>query len=138
MNKSCPVVLRIKRNRLELLAFKRPTAGRQLVKGNLKKGESLENACVRELEEECGIRARAVKRLGVWEANQKKQTWDLRLMHFEGSLTARWSYDTRDDGGQRFRFFWQPLDHHIDEGWDDVYANAFEHIKRAFLPSIVE
>jgi 8-oxo-dGTP pyrophosphatase MutT (NUDIX family) len=138
MNKACPVVLRIKENRLELLAFKRPTAGKQLVKGSLKKGESLENACVRELEEESGIRGRTVKRLGVWEANHKKQTWGFCLMHFEESLPDRWSYDTKDDGGQRFRFFWQPFDRPIDAGWDDVHANAFEHIKRAFLPSIID
>ena len=64
MNKACPVVLRIKNNKLELLAFKHPNAGNQLVKGGIKKGEHLESACVRELEEESGIQAKVVKQLG--------------------------------------------------------------------------
>jgi len=86
MNKACPVVLRYNNNALELLAFKHPRAGKQLVKGGIKKGESLENACIRELQEESGVKAQVVKQLGTWEAGFKNQLWGFCLMHYEGVL----------------------------------------------------
>ena len=73
MNRARPVVLRIHNNQLELLAFKHPKDGVQLVKGGIKTDESLENACIQEQEEESGIQAQAVKRLGLWDANSKGQ-----------------------------------------------------------------
>lgn len=131
MNRACPVVLRIKHSRLELLAFERPNAGSQLVKGGLKKGESLESACVRELEEESGIQAEAVRSLGVWKPESKNQVWGFCLMHYEGRLPDAWAFDTKDDGGQRFRFFWQPLDRPPGSAWSAVYRDAFQYIKAA-------
>ncbi len=131
MNRACPVVLRLKDNQLQLLAFKHPEAGNQLVKGGIKKGESLEHACARELEEESGIQAEAVKRLGVWQANFKNQVWGFCLMHFEGSLADSWVFATEDDGGQLFKFFWQPLNGPLNEDWNEVYRSAFHFIKDA-------
>ena len=47
MNKACPVILRVNQNNeLEILAFKHPMAGNQLVKGTIEDGETLEQACV--------------------------------------------------------------------------------------------
>lgn len=131
MNKACPVVLRIKDDNLELLAFRHPEDGNQLVKGNIKKGESLENACIRELEEESGIEAKVVKQLGVWEPGFKKQIWGICLVHYEGVLPDRWVFETKDDGGHLFSFFWQPLDAPLDSAWNDVYTRAFHFIKQA-------
>ncbi|MDJ0832995.1 MAG: NUDIX domain-containing protein [Gammaproteobacteria bacterium] len=131
MNKACPVVLRLINNQLHLLAFKHPEAGNQLVKGGIKKAESLERACVRELEEESGLQASVVKRLGIWDANFKNQVWGFCLMHYEGSLPDSWEFATEDDGGQLFRFFWQPLDSPLSEDWNKVYRNAFSYIKTA-------
>jgi len=131
MNKACPVVLRQKNNKLELLAFKHPEEGIQLVKGNIKKGEPLESACIRELAEESGIQAQVVKQLGTWEPNFKNQVWGLCLMHYEVTLPDTWEFQTQDDGGHVFSFFWQPLDSPLNDDWNDVYKSAFQYIKNA-------
>ncbi|TNF35360.1 MAG: NUDIX domain-containing protein [Gammaproteobacteria bacterium] len=131
MNRACPVVLRYKNHQLQLLAFKHPEAGNQLVKGNIKKGELLEHACIRELEEESGIQAQAVKQLGVWDSNFKQQIWGFCLMHYEGILPDNWEFKTNDDGGHIFSFFWQPLNSPLNEGWNELYKNAFQYIRNA-------
>ena len=131
MNRACPVVLRNNNDQLELLAFKHPQGGNQLVKGNIEKDESLENACVRELAEESGIRAEVVRHLGVWDAGYKGQVWGICLMHFEGTLPDSWDFETHDDDGHIFSFFWQPLDSPLNDNWNDMYTNAFRYIKDA-------
>ncbi len=129
MNKACPVILRYNNNELELLAFKHPNAGNQLVKGGIKKGEHLDNACIRELQEESGIQAQVVKQLGAWEANFKNQIWGFCLMHYEDVLPETWEFATKDDGGHIFSFFWQPLSSSLDDNWDAVTKRAFQYIK---------
>jgi 8-oxo-dGTP pyrophosphatase MutT (NUDIX family) len=129
MNKACPVVLRINNNKLELLAFTHPKAGNQLVKGGIKKGEHLDSACVRELQEESGIQAKVVKQLGVWESNFKNQIWGFCLMHYEGILPDTWEFETNDDGGHIYSFFWQPLSGKLNSNWNAVYNDAFQYIK---------
>lgn len=131
MNKACPVVLRNNTHGLELLAFKHPKAGNQLVKGGIKKGETLEQASVRELQEESGLVASPVRQLGVWDANFKNQIWGFCLMHFDGCLPNTWEFETKDDGGQIFSFFWQPLSRTPKENWNEVYRSAFEYIASA-------
>lgn len=49
MNKVCPVILRKNNNILEILLFKHPTAGIQLVKGTIEKSEPVFQAAIREL-----------------------------------------------------------------------------------------
>ena len=129
MNKACPVVLRHNNNKLELLAFKHPNAGNQLVKGNIKKGEHLDSACIRELAEESGIQAQVVRHLGVWEPDFKNQIWGFCLMHYEDILPDTWAFETKDDGGHIFSFFWQPLDSPVNDNWDEIYKHAFQYIK---------
>ena len=131
MNKACPVVLRHNNNNLELLAFEHPTAGNQLVKGNINKDEPLESACVRELAEESGIQAQVVKQLGTWEPDFKNQIWGFCLMHYEGILPDTWDFETKDDDGHIFSFFWQPLNSLPTDNWNEVYKNAFQYIKNA-------
>lgn len=129
MNRACPVVLRHHNNKLELLAFKHPNGGNQLVKGNIDQGEQLESACVRELAEESGIQARVVKQLGIWDPNFKDQVWGLCLMHYEDVLPDTWEFETEDDDGHVFSFFWQPLNSPLDDNWNEVYKNAFQYIR---------
>ncbi len=131
MNKACPVVLRYKDNELELLAFEHPDKGNQFVKGGIKKGEQLDNACIRELEEESGIQAEVVKQLGIWQPGFKDQLWGFCLMHYEGILPDTWEFKTKDDGGHIFSFFWQPLDSQLNGNWSEVSADAFQYIKQA-------
>ena len=54
VHKVVPIVLR-RRERLEILAFRHPQAGTQLVKGTLENLEKAEDATLRELAEESGI-----------------------------------------------------------------------------------
>lgn len=129
MNKACPVVLRHKNNTLQLLAFEHPNDGNQLVKGNIKNGEHLESACIRELEEESGIQAQVVKQLGVWKPDFKNQIWGFCLMHYEDILPDTWEFETKDDGGHIFKFFWQPLNSPLNDNWNEVFKRAFQFIK---------
>ena len=131
MNRACPVVLRNNNDQLELLAFKHPNGGNQLVKGNIEKGEELESACVRELEEESGIQAEVVRYLGSWDPHFKNQLWGFCLMHFEDTLPDTWDFYTKDDDGHVFSFFWQPLQAPLNDSWNEVYKNAFQYIKNA-------
>jgi len=131
MNRACPIVLRNNNNQLELLAFKHPKGRSQLVKGKLNTGESLEDACARELEEESGLKAENVRPLGIWDANFKNQVWGFCLMHYEGSQPDNWNFETKDEGGQTFSFFWQPLNAPLNDSWNEVYTNAFQYIKNA-------
>ena len=131
MNRACPVVLRHNNNQLELLAFKHPEGGSQLVKGNIEKNEPLGSACARELAEESGMQAEVVRHLGVWDANFKDQVWGFCLMHYEGEQPDTWDFDTHDDGGHIFSFFWQPLNGPLDDSWNEMYSNAFHYIKSA-------
>jgi len=131
MNKACPVILRLNNNQLELLAFKHPKKGNQFVKGGIHKGERLESACIRELEEESGIEAQVVKQLGIWEPGFKSQVWGFCLMHYEGILPDTWDFATKDDGGHIFSFFWQPLNTPLNEKWNKVSRDAFHYIRNA-------
>ena len=131
MNRACPVVLRNNNNQLELLAFKHPKGGSQLVKGKIERGEHFEHACVRELEEESGIQAQVVRQLGVWNSNFKNQIWGFCLMHYEGIQPDTWDFETSDDGGHIFSFYWQPLNRPLDDSWNDLYTKAFQYIKNS-------
>ena len=131
MNRACPVVLRSNNNQLELLAFKHPKGRSQLVKGKIDGNESLENACRRELMEESGVQAQAVRSLGVWDSGFKKQVWGFCVMHYDGSQPDRWDFATEDEGGQLFRFFWQPLNRPLDGSWNTLYSNDVHYIKRS-------
>ena len=131
MNRACPVVLRNNKNQLELLAFRHPRDGIQLVKGKIEKGETLEHACIRELEEESGIQAEAVRQLGTWNSNFKNQMWGFCLVHYDELLPDTWEFKTNDDGGQLFSFFWQPLNSPPNDSWKEVHKNAFHYIKTA-------
>ena len=131
MNRVCPIVLRQNYSQLELLAFKHPKGDSRFVKGKIKQGEQIESACVRELEEESGIQAQVVRQLGVWDPNFKDQVWGFYVMHYNGVQPDRWNFNANDDGGQIFRFYWQPLNKPLDDSWNAVYTNAFRYIKNA-------
>ena len=129
MNRACPVVLRKNANQLELLAFRHPKGKVQLVKGNIEQGEEPGAACSRELKEESGLEAEVVRHLGTWDPGFKNQVWGFCLMHFEGTLPDTWDFYTKDDGGQVFSFFWQPLNKTPGDDWNELYTKAFHYIK---------
>ena len=94
----------------EILMFRHPRAGCQLVKGSIEPGESAPQAALRELFEEAGIRdARVIRDLGLWEATESQQVWSFQQCEPAQALPDQWSHACADDGGHTFELFWQPL-----------------------------
>lgn len=134
MNKACPVVLRNSSKGPELLVFRHSEAGVQVVKGTIEKGEALEAACEREFFEESGIRARAGKYLGRWEASYKHQVWGFCLMDTPTDLPDSWVHYTEDDGGQEFSFFWVNLNIEPDDSFHPLFQEAIRFIRTLIYP----
>jgi len=108
--KAVPVILRQRGGRTEVLVFLHPHAGTQVVKGTVEPGESVSQACVRELAEESGVTgAECVRDLGTWEQCPRGQVWHFREMGVSGELPETWSHFTQDGGGQVFTFRWHVL-----------------------------
>ena len=132
--KICPLVLRRGRNSVEVLLFKHPLAGVQLVKGTLEESDhSIEAAGLRELAEESGIKAVYNSHyLGQWESGFQQQLWHFVRCECD-PLPDRWTFHTLDDGGHDFEFFWHDLSQPISFDCHQVFANALEHIQTTYL-----
>lgn len=135
VRKACPVLLREKRGRREILAFRHPTAGLQIVKGTIEPGESPDAAALRELAEESGVTdAHIVGELGRSSDIADGQEW-VFYHCAAGEQPVRWIYAAPDDGGQVLSFFWHPLEDEPDEQWHPVFVRALAFIRGAVLPS---
>ena len=131
-SKACPVVLRHVSGVTQILAFKHPLAGLQLVKGSIESGETPAEAALRELAEESGITHAHISRsLGTWASDHENQIWWLGLIQATSSLPSEWEHTTPDGGGLIFRFFWQPLHAALGQEWHPVYQRAIAHIRAA-------
>ncbi len=132
-NKVCPVVLRRSGETLQILAFEHPLAGRQLVKGTIESGESVEIAALRELSEESGIESASVLRhLGTWSSGFEVQVWAFVECTPHGVLPEEWEHYAPDDGGHSFHFFWQSLSAPVNpEEWHFVFRRALSFIRNA-------
>lgn len=127
--KACPVVLREAADRLEILAFRHPSAGKQLVKGTIEFGESAEAAALRELQEESGIAgAITLGSLGKSDQIDPDQSWHFIVCETP-DLPAGWVHVTKDDGGLDFSFFWHPLDSPPDDVWHPNFVRALAFIR---------
>jgi 8-oxo-dGTP pyrophosphatase MutT (NUDIX family) len=131
IDKACPVVIRENKGFSEILAFKHPLAGSQLVKGTIEVGESQEEACERELFEESGLIGKAVKNLGTWDSGFEGQVWRFCIMKLEESPQDSWTYHCADDNGHDFKFFWQRLDVELDNDWHPLFKNTLAFIQKA-------
>jgi 8-oxo-dGTP pyrophosphatase MutT (NUDIX family) len=128
--KACPVVVRHNKDRLEILAFRHPMAGCQLVKGSIEPGEDAGRAALRELYEESGIRdARTDTLLGIIQVAECNQEWHLFLCS-TGVLPDEWTHHTEDDGGHNFEFFWHPLNQPLSDEWHPDFKHAINFIRR--------
>ena len=125
--KACPILPRIRAGAAEVLAFRHPLAGLQLVKGTVEPGEAPADAAVREMWEEAGIRVRVVRPLGTHQA-LPGQAWALFLCAIDTPLPDGWVHRTEDDGGHDFRFFWQPLTGESLAQWGPPYAAVLARI----------
>ena len=130
--KSCPVVTRSASGVLEVLVFRHPLAGVQLVKGSIEKNETPRAAALRELWEEAGIAdARILRELGVWDTGFEGQVWALFLVAPNQALRTQWTHCTSDDGGQEFSFFWHDLASPPPNDCHPLFANAMAKISEA-------
>ncbi|MEM7711475.1 MAG: NUDIX domain-containing protein, partial [Pseudomonadota bacterium] len=94
---ACPVV----RRGPEVLAFRHPLAGLQLVKGGIEPGETPAGAALRELAEEAGVTGREARPMGDFRAGGLH--WHLLSVR-TGPLSDRWIHRCTDDGGHDFEF----------------------------------
>lgn len=128
--KACPVVIRETEQGTEVLVFRHPLAGIQLVKGTVEPGEHVQDTALRELEEEAGISsAKILQDLAIWPADYEQQVWNFLLCETQ-TLPERWNHMASDDGGHRFEFFWHPLCEQPDNNWHDVYVRALQTIQQ--------
>ncbi|HCZ9266004.1 TPA: NUDIX domain-containing protein [Vibrio alginolyticus] len=105
-------------------------AGVQLVKGTLElTDDSFESAALRELKEESGIsKVSNTKYLGSWESGFQNQQWHFVLCETEEKLPNCWSFNTKDDGGHEFNFFWCKLGERADFKCHKVFSDAIKQI----------
>lgn len=130
VHKVCPVILRQQGDSWQILAFRHPNAGTQLIKGTLEAGEQPEVGVLRELAEESGIdQARVVEKIGELASHETEQHWHLFLCQPVGALQEEWSFFTTDGGGHIFQFFWHRLDEAPDESWHPVFSSALAFIR---------
>nr|WP_222846742.1 NUDIX domain-containing protein [Chitinolyticbacter meiyuanensis] len=130
VNKACPVVLREAPGGYELLVFRHPLAGVQLVKGTLEPGEAAEAAALRELAEEAGLTAVTPARpLGIWDSGWQGQVWSFQRVTVADALSAQWRHYTSDDGGHEFAFFWHPLAAEPDDDGHPLFAGALHALR---------
>lgn len=133
-NKACPVVLRNRDGAAELLAFRHPLAGIQLVKGSIERLESPAEAALRELQEESGIASGHVLRgLGVWTSGFQDQVWSFHEVWVSQALPESWSHLAADDGGQVFSFFWHPMSAEPSDEWHGLFVGALSFIRRSLM-----
>lgn len=131
-NKVCPVVLRGTGSALEVLAFKHPLAGHQLVKGTVEAGETLAAAALRELAEESGIGAATVaQHMGTWRSGFERQIRAFIRCQPRQILPDTWQHHAPDDGGHTFSFFWHPLNEEPEpDRWHALFREALSFIQR--------
>jgi 8-oxo-dGTP pyrophosphatase MutT (NUDIX family) len=125
--KACPVIIRRTAGDVEILAFRHPAAGCQLVKGTIEPAETMERAAERELFEESGLIGRAVEYLGAARTNDPEQEWHFVLCEVDrhvDPLPETWTHHTDDGGGLDFAFFWRPLHQAADERWHPIFRQA--------------
>lgn len=130
-DKACPVLLRQREGRLQLLAFRHPQAGCQIVKGTVEEYEEPGETVLRELGEESGIvDARLIEPWGQLLLREEKQRWHLFLCQVERELPDEWTFYTTDGGGHDFAFFWHNLDDIASDEWPLAFRKALGFIRR--------
>ena len=127
-DKACPVVLSCTEP-TRLLLFRHPQAGVQLVKGTIERGETPEQAALRELAEESGINAAAIEDdLGCWYSGHHGQIWSFQLCQVDEALPEQWSHKTLDDHGHLFEFFWASLNYLPYDDCHPVFRSALDFL----------
>lgn len=132
VSKACPIVLRMKNGRRELLAFRHPVAGRRLIKGAIASGEAPQQAALRELWETCGVVARVARPIGEASIGKRSSHWWFCLASCDAETLPdgwRWPPDTDDD--HVFELFWHPLDEALCDAWRPNHRDALGFVRSA-------
>lgn len=125
INKVIPIVLR--NHDSEILVFRHPLAGIQIVKGTVEPNESLEEAALRELYEEAGIRQSTIQKYyGTHQPSIGGPIWHIYLCKTNEELADRWVHYCADDGGLDFEFFWHPISVKPTNEWHDIFKELME------------
>lgn len=128
--KVCPVVLRHQDDGWQILVFRHPKAGTQLIKGTLEPGERPEEGVLRELAEESGIvHAAVIEKIGELDIHAAAQHWHIFLCRGADELLEEWDFFTTDGGGHLFHFFWHNLAEAPDESWHAYFQTALTFIR---------
>ncbi|WP_277559415.1 NUDIX hydrolase [Acinetobacter beijerinckii] len=134
MKKVVPVILRHPTQGLEILAFRHPLAGSQLVKGTIEQGEKYDEAAIRELFEETGLTAEPnPKFMGSFMLKSNQQDWHFYLCETLAELPETWVHYCHDGGGLNFEFFWFPLHKKPREDWHETFQEALSFLKKILI-----
>lgn len=129
VQKACPVVTRLTNHGLEVLAFRHPLAGCQLLKGTVENGELPRDAARRELLEESGLVCPVeMASLGKINVGPERITWHFFTWGSTG-LPDCWEHSTEDDDGHTFAFFWHPISVPLGDHWHPIFKEAFQFVR---------
>jgi 8-oxo-dGTP pyrophosphatase MutT (NUDIX family) len=123
--KVCPILIR-NMGSPQILVFRHPTAGIQLIKGTIEPCEDPGSAALRELREESGIDTTTQKDLGVWDTGFDGQIWSLQLCFTPPGLPESWDHFCADDGGLSLELFWHDLHCGPTHEWHPLFQSALQ------------
>ena len=130
VKKVCPVVLRTQTCQTEILAFRHPQEKLQLVKGTIDQGESPRVAAGRELYEESGlVVAEDPVFIGKNDNILDKNIWYFYLCTVNNAIPDKWEFETLDDGGHTFSFFWHSIEQDLDASWHPLFHDVFNFLR---------
>ena len=136
IRKVVPIFLRKFDSQNEILVFRHPLAGIQIVKGTVEENETLEFAALRELKEESGITDAFInKYLGIHYPTQKGANWHVFLCETEQLLPENWQHFCADDGRLVFSFFWHPLNVSPNNEWHPIFQELLQFIHQKMIES---
>lgn len=130
VEKVVPVIFRHINQSTEILVFRHPIAGIQIVKGTVEANEKLEDAALRELYEESGVSSANIHSyLGLHYPSEPGPNWHVFVCHTTEDLTDNWKHFCNDDGGLEFNFFWHNLSEPPTSEWHQIFQELLEFIK---------
>ena len=130
VEKVVPVIFRQINENFEILVFRHPIAGVQIVKGTVEVNESLKDAAIRELYEESGISTATIQSyLGLHIPSESGPHWHVFVCQTTETLKDNWIHFCQDDGRLKFEFFWHSLSLPPTTEWHPIFQELFTFIK---------
>lgn len=153
VTKACISLWRPAARGLEILAFRHPLAGSQLVKGTHEVAETIQQTALRELNEEAGLSLDqlqpslgSIHLLLPTNAQQieslELQTWHLFLEPAPADLADQWSHlasGSPQEEGLNFDFFWQDLGSAAEnKDFAPIFQGVMQRFQQHLAPSLPE